>query len=223
MTVCITKLTQASRMEHQWLAHFQQTNHFTNFLNISQTDNKYATATSLSGPWSAWADFAPSGTNTYNSQTNFILPVGNTFIYMGDRWLSSNLMASTYVWLPLTISGATASLPTNYINWVVDTSTGAYANGPSETSDEGEGAALSGGAKVVSCSGCSGSNAAGYIGGTSGGVATFNSVSSTVATTTTIRVKYEVRLTLYTLQPTMKSLYVSFRMEIARSGTLQSL
>lgn len=30
--------------------------------------------------------------------------------YMGDRWLSTNLMASTYIWLPLTLSGTSASL-----------------------------------------------------------------------------------------------------------------
>ena len=30
--------------------------------------------------------------------------------YMGDRWVSGNLMRSTYVWLPMTISGTTASL-----------------------------------------------------------------------------------------------------------------
>jgi hypothetical protein len=30
--------------------------------------------------------------------------------YMGDRWFSSNLMASTYIWLPLTLSGTTATL-----------------------------------------------------------------------------------------------------------------
>lgn len=30
--------------------------------------------------------------------------------YMGDRWVSTNLMTSTYVWLPLTISGTTATL-----------------------------------------------------------------------------------------------------------------
>lgn len=162
------------------------------FRNVVRSDNKYTTATSLSGPWSSWADFAPAGTDTYNSQTNFVLPVGSSFIFMGDRWVSSNLMASTYVWLPLTISGSTASLPTNYLNWVIDPSTGAYANGPTETTDEGEAATLSSGAKVVSCSGCSGSEAAGYIGGSSGGVATFSSVSSTVSTTTTIRVKNQV-------------------------------
>ncbi|KAF7169406.1 hypothetical protein CNMCM5623_002136 [Aspergillus felis] len=41
-------------------------------------DNKYTTSTSLSGTWSSWADFAPSGTNTFNSQTTFILGVGDT-------------------------------------------------------------------------------------------------------------------------------------------------
>lgn len=167
---------------------------------VLSLDNKYTTATSLSGPWSSWANFAPSGSDTWNSQTNFILPVGNSFIYMGDRWVSSNLMASTYVWLPLTISGTTASLPTNYVNWIINPSTGAVSAGPSETTYEGESATLTGGAKAVSCSGCSGSSAAGYIGGSSGGVATFSSVSSTVATTTTIRVKSEVRIK-FRLQP----------------------
>lgn len=30
--------------------------------------------------------------------------------YMGDRWVSTDLAASTYIWLPLTISGTTATL-----------------------------------------------------------------------------------------------------------------
>lgn len=77
---------------------------------------------------------------------------------MGDRWVlclasihlytstdqvlqvPNNLMRSTYVWLPLQISGSTASL-TWYINWTINPSTGAWAGGPSETSKEGEAAA----------------------------------------------------------------------------------
>lgn len=158
----------------------------------SSNDNKYTTATSLTGPWSAWADFAPSGTDTFNSQTNYILPTGNgNYIYMGDRWVSSNLMSSTYVWLPITISGTTASMPTNYINWIVNPSTGAWSVGPSENWYEGEAATLASGAEIVTCSGCSGGEAAGYIGGSSGGTVTFSNVQSTVATTTTIRVKNE--------------------------------
>ena len=48
-------------------------------------DNQYSTATKLSGPWSAWKSFADSGSKTYTSQTTYVLPVGNNFIYMGDR------------------------------------------------------------------------------------------------------------------------------------------
>lgn len=123
-------------------------------------DNKYSTATNIAGPWSAWKTFADSGSKTYSSQTNYILPVGNNFMYMGDRWVSSNLMRSTYVWLPLTISGTTASMK-NAVNWIVDANSGSMTSGPSENTYEGESATMSGGAKTVSCSGCSGSNAAG--------------------------------------------------------------
>ena len=107
-------------------------------------------------------------------------------MYMGDRWVSSNLMASTYVWLPLTLSGTTASM-SNYVNWQPSTFTG----GPSENSYEGESATLSSGAKSVSCGGCSGSQAAGYIGGSAGGVALFGSVQSSVSAMTSVRIKFE--------------------------------
>lgn len=89
------------------------------------------TATALSGTWSSLADFAPSGTNTYASQTNYVLPVsgtgGTTYIYMGDRWVSTNLATSTYVWLPLTISGTTASAPMWYNRWLINTTAGTWA------------------------------------------------------------------------------------------------
>jgi len=44
----------------------------------STNDNQYATAGSITGTWSAWRSFAPSGTNTCNSQTTSILPVSGT-------------------------------------------------------------------------------------------------------------------------------------------------
>ncbi|KAH8887621.1 galactan 1,3-beta-galactosidase [Thozetella sp. PMI_491] len=153
-------------------------------------DNVYSTATSLSGPWSAWTTFATVGSNTYSSQTNYILPLGSSSaIYMGDRWVSTNLMRSTYVWLPLTISGTSVSMA-NYVNWVPNVSAGTWAAGPSENWPEGEAASLTNGAKVVSCTGCSGSEAAGYIGGSTGGTVTFSNVTSNVATRSTIRIKY---------------------------------
>lgn len=145
----------------------------------------------VSGPWSSWATFATVGSNTYTSQTNFVLPISSTqAIYMGDRWVSSNLMRSTYIWLPLTISGTKVTMA-NYVNWVPNVSAGTWTPGPSETQPEAESATLSSGATVVSCSGCSGSQAVGYIGGSSHGTLTFSGVSSNVATKSTIRVKYE--------------------------------
>lgn len=108
---------------------------------------------------------------------------------MGDRWVSSNLMRSTYVWLPLTISGTSISM-SDRVNWTPNVSAGTWAAGPSETSAEGETAVLASGAVTISCTGCSGGSAAGYIGGASGGSVTFNNVRSDVTGRTTIRIKH---------------------------------
>jgi hypothetical protein len=48
-------------------------------------NNVYSTATSIFRPWSAWREFANNGANIYHLQSTFILPVGNTAVYMGDR------------------------------------------------------------------------------------------------------------------------------------------
>jgi hypothetical protein len=155
----------------------------------SPNDNFYSTATSLSGPWSSWRKFADSGSNTYASQTTFVLPVGSNFMYMGDRWFGDALPRSTYVWLPLQISGTTATMK-NSVNWVINAQTGAMNAGPSENQYEGESAALSNKARSISCSQCSNSNAAGYIGGPDRGAVAFANVNSDATTRTTIRVKH---------------------------------
>jgi len=97
-------------------------------------DNQYATATSISGPWSSWRSFAPSGTNTCNSQTTSILPVsgssGTSYIFLGDRWNAGNLADSRYIWEPLTISGTTVSM-TCQTSWTIDTATGSVGSGSS--------------------------------------------------------------------------------------------
>ncbi|KAG9090507.1 hypothetical protein FRC06_001024 [Ceratobasidium sp. 370] len=152
-------------------------------------DNMYSTSTSLSGPWSSWKLFAPSGSHTYNSQTSFVLPVGNNFMYMGDRWVSDNLMRSTYIWLPLIISSTTASMPNYYDNWVVDVNSGSMGAGPSENWYEAEGASRGGAAIVVSCSGCSGGSAVGYLGGGGNGALEFGNVASNSSTRTTLRIR----------------------------------
>ncbi|KAB5575273.1 glycosyl hydrolase family 43 protein [Coniochaeta sp. 2T2.1] len=156
-------------------------------------DNVYSTSTSLTSGWSSWQTFADVGSHTYNSQTTYILAYGGSagnVMYMGDRWVSKNLQASTYVWLPLTVSGGKVSMK-NYVSWVpnLDTAT-AWAGPPEETSYEGEKAAYAGGAKDVSCGGCSGGKAAGYVGGDGNGKVTFSGVRSDAGGMTTVRVKY---------------------------------
>lgn len=69
--------------------------------------------------WNAPADFKASDgstginfcvdngkNNSYQSQSNFVFPVpgkDKCFIYMGDRWNSSNVQSSKHVWLPLSV------------------------------------------------------------------------------------------------------------------------
>ncbi|WP_182876720.1 lectin [Microbispora sp. H10670] len=97
----------------------------------STNDNAYATATSLSGPWSGFTTFAPNGSRTFDSQTSSVVPVtgssGTTYVYVGDRWNPNDLNSSTPVWLPLSISGSTASMSAFYDSWTIDTATGTWA------------------------------------------------------------------------------------------------
>ncbi|WP_433605418.1 ricin-type beta-trefoil lectin domain protein [Dactylosporangium sp. CA-139114] len=95
-------------------------------------DNQYATASSITGTWSAFRSFAPTGTNTCNSQTTAILPVqgsgGTAYLFLGDRWNPGNLPDSRYVWQPLTISGTTVTM-TCRSSWSIDTATGTVGPG----------------------------------------------------------------------------------------------
>lgn len=96
----------------------------------SPNDDEYATATSINGPWSSLHDFALSGTKTFSSQNTFTLPIagssGTIYMYLGDRWNSNNLAASTYIWLPLTISGTSVSMAW-YNGWSANLSNGTWA------------------------------------------------------------------------------------------------
>jgi hypothetical protein len=143
--------------------------------------------------WTAWQTFADVGSNTYSSQTNYILDYGGgNIMYMGDRWVSSNLQSSTYVWLPLNISGATVTMK-NYASWIpnADVSSSSWSTSPDSTSYEGEKATYSGGARDVSCSSCSGGKAAGYIGGSDNGKVTFTGIAGPQSSgITTVTIKY---------------------------------
>ena len=78
------------------------------------------------------------------------------------------------------------------MNWIINAQAGTYSAGPTETTAEAESSTqiITNGAKKVSCAGCSGASEIGYIGCSTAGTLTFPAISSTVDTTTTIRVHY---------------------------------
>ncbi|MCX5425861.1 RICIN domain-containing protein [Streptomyces sp. NBC_00078] len=90
---------------------------------------RYATATSLTGPWTAMADVGDA--TAYGSQTTYVLPVqgtaGTSYLYMGDRWgnsMGGTVNDSQYVWLPLTFpTSRTMDLPW-YPQVAIDTAAG---------------------------------------------------------------------------------------------------
>lgn len=121
---------------------------------------------------------------------SYILPLGTeNAIYIGDRWVKDNLAASTYVWLPLTISGTEVTLDWQD-RWAPDLASGTWSTPSDTTRVEGESGDLENGARVISCSECSGSQAAGYIGGDEGGTVTFNNLPGSGTSRATIGVKY---------------------------------
>lgn len=79
------------------------------------------------------------------------------------------------------------------MNWIINPTAGTWTAGPTETTPEAEASTntLANGAITLTCSGCSGGVQIGYIGGPSpGGTLTMNGVSSSVATTTSIRIHH---------------------------------
>ena len=77
--------------------------------------NVYASAKSLEGPWTEFADIAPPESKTYSSQSSFLLKITGTrkttILYMGDRWKPNELWDSRYIWMPLEIGGGKMRLP----------------------------------------------------------------------------------------------------------------
>lgn len=77
--------------------------------------NKYATATTLAGPWTEFKDIAPPETNTYGSQSTMLLKVegtkGTTIIFMGDQWRPATQWDSRYLWMPVEIGEGKLWLP----------------------------------------------------------------------------------------------------------------
>ncbi|WP_308291783.1 family 43 glycosylhydrolase [Microbacterium jejuense] len=73
-------------------------------------DNMYASAPALEGPWDEWRPIAPVGTRTFDSQVSVVVPVGDGYVYIGDRWKPEALAESEAVWLPLRIRDGRVAL-----------------------------------------------------------------------------------------------------------------
>lgn len=92
--------------------------------------NVYATAPSLSGPWTEFKDIAPPETNTYGSQSTMMLKIAGskktTVVYLGDIWRPKALWDSRYLWLPLEIGDGNLRLPPPH-DWTLKVKTGEAA------------------------------------------------------------------------------------------------
>ncbi|MDB5002569.1 MAG: hypothetical protein JWQ34_794 [Mucilaginibacter sp.] len=91
--------------------------------------NKYATATSLEGPWSEFKDIALPETKTYQSQSTMMIKVvgtkSTTVIFMADKWNPKAQWDSRYLWMPLEISNGKLWL-NEPKPWSIDIKTGSY-------------------------------------------------------------------------------------------------
>jgi len=91
--------------------------------------NKYATATSLEGPWSEFKDIAPPEKKTYNSQSTMMIKVvgskSTTVIFMADKWNPAQQWDSRYLWMPLEIGNGKLWL-NEPKPWTIDVKTGSF-------------------------------------------------------------------------------------------------
>jgi hypothetical protein len=95
--------------------------------------NKYATATSLEGPWTQFADIAPPEKKTYGAQSTMLIKVtgkkGSTIIFMGDIWKPKTQWDSRYLWMPLEIGEGKLWLPEPK-PWSLNMKTGEWRYAP---------------------------------------------------------------------------------------------
>jgi beta-xylosidase len=95
----------------------------------SPNQARYATATSITGPWSAMQNVA-DGT-TFGSQSTFVLPIQGSqttsYLYLGDRWAGAwggPVSDSRYVWLPITFPSSTSMSMSYARELTIDAATG---------------------------------------------------------------------------------------------------
>ncbi|MFD8688180.1 RICIN domain-containing protein [Streptomyces sp. NPDC059651] len=95
----------------------------------SPNQQKYGTATSITGSWSGLTNVGDS--TAYRSQTAYVLPVqgteGTSYLYLGDRWgnsMGGAVNDSLYVWLPLKFPSRTTMTMDYSPDITVDTAAG---------------------------------------------------------------------------------------------------
>ncbi|KZO89804.1 carbohydrate-binding module family 35 protein [Calocera viscosa TUFC12733] len=133
--------------------------------------NSHLSAPSLSGPWTKPTDIAPPKLRTYFSQNTYDLVLqpgddegqGMISLYMGDRWKSSQLGRSSYVWLPMTWKDD----GTVWLDWVdifsVDLKTGAVTI-PTGTTYHAAYGMLHGTAQLGNCTACASKRVVHHLG-----------------------------------------------------------
>jgi hypothetical protein len=91
--------------------------------------NKYATAVSLSGPWSEFKDIAPPETNTYGGQSTMLVKVvgskATTVIFLADKWKPGTQWDSRYIWMPVEIGDGKLWVPEPK-PWTLNVKTGKW-------------------------------------------------------------------------------------------------
>ncbi len=132
--VSATKLISVSGMEAPAMVKVGSTYFFfcSHQSGWSPNDNEFMTATSLSGTWSSLVDFAPSGTNTYSSQTNlraagFRHRRDNLHLYGRSLGFEQSGNVNLCMAAALAISGTTASMPMWYNRWLINASAGTWS------------------------------------------------------------------------------------------------
>jgi hypothetical protein len=95
----------------------------------SPNQARYATATSIAGPWSAMQNTGDSA--TFGSQPAYVLPIQGSqttsYLYLGDRWAGAwggPVADSRYVWLPIQFPSSTSMSMSNARQLTIDTATG---------------------------------------------------------------------------------------------------
>jgi hypothetical protein len=75
-----------------------------------------ATADTITGPWRELGNpcRGPRAEITFGGQSTYVLPVQGkpgAFIFIADQWRPRNAIDGRYVWLPITVSGDTFTIP----------------------------------------------------------------------------------------------------------------